>query len=246
MPAVLVHGVPDTPELWDPVRARLERTDVVTPNLPGFGVALPERFSPTKERYVAWLVDELEAIGGPIDLVGHDWGSILVQRAAAVRPDLIRTLAFGAGPIDDEYEWHDMAKIWQTPGAGEEMVDAFAAMSVEERRRGSRGASGLRDLAEIEAPHIDETMGRCILGLYRSAVDVGAEWQPDVEAMPKLPALVLWGRDDPFVTPRFGERAAARLDATLEMLPCGHWWPWERPDETAAALERLWSSAPGS
>lgn len=246
MPAVLVHGVPDTPELWGPVRARLARTDVVTPNLPGFGVPLPEGFSPTKEAYVAWLVDQLESIGeGPVDLVGHDWGSILVQRAASVRPDLVRTLAFGAGPIDAEYEWHDMAKLWQTPGAGEEMVGAFAAMSVEERIEGLAGASGLRDLAEVEAPYVDDTMGECILGLYRSAVDVGAEWQPDVEAMPPLPALVLWGRDDPFVTPRFGERAAARVHATLEMLPCGHWWPWEQADATAAALERLWSGAGG-
>jgi pimeloyl-ACP methyl ester carboxylesterase len=37
MPAVFVHGVPDTTRLWDAVRARLERTDVVTPALPGFG-----------------------------------------------------------------------------------------------------------------------------------------------------------------------------------------------------------------
>jgi pimeloyl-ACP methyl ester carboxylesterase len=241
MPAVLVHGVPDTPALWDPVRARLSRRDVVTPNLPGFGVALPDGFSPTKEGYVAWLVDEIDALGEPVDLVGHDWGSILVQRVASVRPDLVRTLAFGAGPIDAEYEWHEMATLWQTPGVGEEMIDAFAAMTVEERVEGLAAAGGPRDLAEAQAPHIDPTMGRCILALYRSAVDVGAEWQPGVDAMPRMPALVLWGRDDPFVTPRFGERAAARLDATLEMLPCGHWWPWERPDETAAALERLWS-----
>ena len=78
MPAVLVHGVPDTPELWGPLRARLERTDVITPQLPGFGISLPEGFAPSKEAYVAWLVGELEAVGAPVDLVGHDWGSLLV------------------------------------------------------------------------------------------------------------------------------------------------------------------------
>jgi pimeloyl-ACP methyl ester carboxylesterase len=37
MPAVLVHGVPDTTQRWDGVRSRLTRTDVVTPALPGPG-----------------------------------------------------------------------------------------------------------------------------------------------------------------------------------------------------------------
>jgi len=242
MPAVLVHGVPDTPELWEPVRARLGRDDVVTPGLPGFGGPLPDGFSVTKEGYADWLVTQLEAIGEPVDLVGHDWGSLIVQRVASTRPDLVRTLACGAGTVDVEYQWHEMAQIWQTPDAGEAMVDAFASMTIPERIEGLAAAGSPRALATIEAPHIDPTMGRCILGLYRSAVDIGNEWQPAVDAMSHLPALVLWGHDDPFVEPRFGERLATRLDARLEMLPCGHWWPWERAAETAAALRQLWDS----
>lgn len=241
MPAVLVHGVPDTPELWGPVLELLDRTDVLTPQLPGFGIPLPEGFSPSKEAYVEWLVGELDAIGEPVDLVGHDWGSLIVQRVASTRPDLIRSLACGAGTVDVEYQWHDMAQLWQTPGAGEEMVEAFAAMTAEERAEGLAAAGSPADLAAIESRHIDPIMGRCILGLYRSAVDIGTEWQPAIDAMPARPALVLWGRDDPFVEPRFGERLATRLDARLEMLPCGHWWPWERAAETAAALQLLWS-----
>ena len=52
----------------------------------------------------------------PVDLVGHDWGSLLVQRVVSLRPDLIRTWACGNGPVDTEYVWHDMAQQWQTPG----------------------------------------------------------------------------------------------------------------------------------
>ena len=37
MPGVLVHGVPDTHRLWDKLRSRLSRRDVLTPSLPGFG-----------------------------------------------------------------------------------------------------------------------------------------------------------------------------------------------------------------
>ena len=53
--------------------------------------------------------------------------------------------------------------------------------------------------------------------------------------------MVIWGRDDPYVPLEFGERLAERMKAELVVLDCGHWWPFERPDETAEALLRLWS-----
>jgi pimeloyl-ACP methyl ester carboxylesterase len=242
MPAVLVHGVPDTYREWDRVRAHLSRDDVVTPNLPGFGSPRPDGFAATKEAYADWLIGELDAIGEPVDLVGHDWGSILVQRAASLRPELIRTLAFGSGPVDAEYVWHDMAQLWQTPGVGEEVMAAFDATALE---------PALAEMTDAEAAaatvqHVDETMKDCILALYRSAVTVGAEWQAGVEAVAgRFPALVLWGRDDDYVGPEMGERAAQRLGARLVMFDgSGHWWPLTRAAETAAALEELWSSAP--
>jgi pimeloyl-ACP methyl ester carboxylesterase len=36
MPAVLVHGVPDTHRLWDRMRTHLKRRDVIAVSLPGF------------------------------------------------------------------------------------------------------------------------------------------------------------------------------------------------------------------
>ena len=50
MPAVLVHGVPDTTQLWDGVRAHLSRTDIVTPALPGFAHAGARRASTRRKR----------------------------------------------------------------------------------------------------------------------------------------------------------------------------------------------------
>src|SRR5436853_7218787 len=95
MPAYLVHGVPDSPALWEPIRRRLTRPDVVTPTLPGFGSPLPPGFAATCEAYVDWLIADIARLGTPVDLVGHDWGSILALRVASVRPDLVRTLAVG-------------------------------------------------------------------------------------------------------------------------------------------------------
>ena len=49
MPAIFVHGVPDTPRVWQKVISRLGQKDVTTLALPGFGVPPPEGFRPTKE-----------------------------------------------------------------------------------------------------------------------------------------------------------------------------------------------------
>src|SRR5256885_16186440 len=110
MPAVFVHGVPETPAVWDALRANLRRDDVVALQLPGFGCARPDGFGATKEEYVAWLVGELEALQGerPIDVVGHDWGGGLVLRLVSVRSDLVQswvTDAAGLGDVD--FEWHE-------------------------------------------------------------------------------------------------------------------------------------------
>jgi pimeloyl-ACP methyl ester carboxylesterase len=241
MPAVFVHGVPDTYRMWDRLRSHLKRTDVVAVALPGFGVPLPDGFAATKEAYVEWLIDEVERIGGPVDLVGHDWGSLLVQRLVSLRPDLIRTWACGDGPVDVEYVWHDLAQQWQTPGVGEQIMEALTPEAMVE---GLVTAGVPREYAVESTRHIDATMRDVILRLYRSAVNVGREWQPDVEKITR-PALVLWSKDDPYVAPVFAERLAARVGGELVLLErCGHWWPLERPADAAAALERFWGATP--
>ena len=62
MPAVFIHGVPDTARLWSDLLARLSRRDVVTLGLPGFQTPLPEHFDSSKESYVAWIIEQLERI----------------------------------------------------------------------------------------------------------------------------------------------------------------------------------------
>ncbi|MFB4262640.1 alpha/beta fold hydrolase [Nonomuraea sp. GTA35] len=122
MPAILIHGVPDTHRVWAGVRRHLERTDVEAWDLPGFGAPRPDGFGSTKEEYADWLIDRLEGVGEPVDLVGHDWGCILTARVASLRPDLVRTWAGGNGPISARYAWHPLARIWQDQVEGDRFM----------------------------------------------------------------------------------------------------------------------------
>jgi pimeloyl-ACP methyl ester carboxylesterase len=237
VPAVLVHGVPDTGDVWAPVVEQLTRDDVVVLRLPGFGEPVPAGFGCTKDEYAAWIVDRLRELAEPVDLVGHDWGALLTQYVGAGQPDLVRTWAAGDGPVDVEYVWHELAQMWQTPEVGEQVMQAMTVDAVD----GLRAAGHPEPAACLS--HVDDTMKDAILRLYRSAVTVGAEWQPTVEGN-RRPALVLWGTDDPYAPAEpFGRRLAARVGGELSLVEGGHWAIFEKPDVAAAALESFWAAS---
>jgi pimeloyl-ACP methyl ester carboxylesterase len=238
MPVVFVHGVPDTHRVWRPVLERINRTDAITLSLPGFGCDLPPGFGASKEEYVAWLIAALEALPGPVDLVAHDWGSLLVVRTAATRLDLIRSWVGGGAPVSGDYVWHQAARAWQTSQVGESMMAALD----ESTARRFLTEQGVPDMEAAEAArHIDPIMKDCILRLYRSAKNVFAEWEPELDGI-RAPGLVLWGENDPFAEPRFAERMGQQTRARrVVCFPgCGHWWQCQRPAETAAALLQHW------
>ena len=238
MPAVFVHGVPDTARVWHSVVSRLARRDIVTLSLPGFGCEAPDGFAATKEAYVDWLLASLEALPAPIDLVGHDWGALLAMRAVSLRPDLVRTWATGGAPLDPEYVWHEAARAWQTPAIGERVMEK----TTPDALRRALVAAGVPETDAAESSgHVDATMKRCILALYRSAVHAGSEWAADL-ARVTAPGLVLWGETDPYAATRFGRRLAERTRARFVELPCSHWWQLERPDDVARELHRLWTA----
>jgi pimeloyl-ACP methyl ester carboxylesterase len=241
MPAFLVHGNPDSSRLWRRVIDELGsyEGEIVAADLPGFANPAPAGFPATKEAYVEWIVAQLEGLGGGVDLVGHDWGSLLVQRVASIRPDLLASVACGGAAVDVDYPWHPLAQVWQTPGEGERYMAEELTPEF-----------GIEHLVENGVPREDAEQNiwltehgkDSILKIYRSAVEIGAEWQPDLERL-EVPAMVIWGRTDPYVPLEFGAALAQRMKGELVVLECGHWWPFERPAESAEALLGHWAAA---
>ncbi len=96
-PTVLfLHGWPDTGVLWHDVAALVRAAGFRTavPDLRGCGrSSKPEAVNDYAMHHlvgdVAALVDDL---GGPVTLVGHDWGSNLAWATAAFQPELVTKL----------------------------------------------------------------------------------------------------------------------------------------------------------
>jgi pimeloyl-ACP methyl ester carboxylesterase len=240
VPIVLVHGVPETVAIWDDIRPHLGSHAVVTLSPPGFGAPATESFGGTSDEYVSWLAAELEHIDGPIDLVGHDWGGGHVFRTVAARPELVRSWAIDiAGCFDPDYVWHENAQTWQTPGAGEALLARRRAMPPGDLAGGyvARGMSAQAASACVAA--MDETMGRCILALYRSAAQPKmAEWGAHVAGLRSRPGLVIIPTQDAYTGGEaLARRTAERANAQVAVLDgLGHWWMCEDPRRGAAAI----------
>ena len=243
MTAVFVHGVPETPAVWGGLLAALGRPDAVALWLPGFDGVRPEGFGATMDEYVAWLVAQLERLDGPVDLVGHDWGGGFVVRVVSTRPELVRSwVTDAAGVGDPGFEWHDFARIWQTPQAGEDFWDQQLAAPAQERAGVFRAFGVPAEPALDLASQLSLTMADCILDLYRSAVDVGKQWGPDFAAIP-APGLVMIPGEDPFLSAASAARAAGRAGAeTVALDGLGHWWMLQDPARTAAVLREFWAT----
>lgn len=240
MTRVLVHGVPETASIWDGVRAELADLEPVCLSPPGFGVPVPDGFGATSDDYRDWLIAEIEALAGPVDAVGHDWGGGHVARAVAARPDLFRSWCIDiAGCFHPDYVWHDLAQVWQTPGAGEEFVGALDAAAPDDRVAALVGAGMTPAGARACVEEADPAQGACILALYRSAVQPAMQqWGAEFVAADVPPGLVINAPEDTFtaggdLTVGAAERIGAQV-ATLDGQ--GHWWMLHDPATGAAAI----------
>jgi pimeloyl-ACP methyl ester carboxylesterase len=250
VPVVLVHGNPETAVVWDLLVARLIESGHDEPlrlSPPGFGAPLPDEFGATALEYRAWLIAQLEAVGEPVDLVGHDLGSGHAIGVAISRPDLLRSWCVdGLGVYDPDYEWHELAQIWQMPGAGEEWIAARLQQSNEQRVEFLHENGMDASIAVQVAQGFDEVMGACILNLYRSRLPTdNAAVSAQLPAAAARPGLAMVASADTLVgTTEQRRRSAARAGAVVAELPgLRHWWMTEADGHPGAkALSRFWSS----
>jgi pimeloyl-ACP methyl ester carboxylesterase len=241
---VFLHGVPETSALWDKVRAEFDQESVALA-LPGFGCPRPDGFGATKDDFVDWLVAELKKFDEPVDLVGHDWGALLTYRIATTRGDLLRSWSADIGVgVHPEAKWHRFARVWQTPGDGEAYFKALHESAIESVTEAFMGYHLEHDDALTVAKWSDDTMGTCILDLYRSAVpNVFHSWGSDFGPT-SAPGLVIFPELDPFDNESMSSEVARTFGArqvTLENV--GHWWALERPREAALIIKEFIRSA---
>lgn len=248
MPRIFVHGNPETAAIWGPLTEALAGhgiDDVITLSPPGFGAPVPAGFEATPAGYVAWLADELRAVDGPIDLVGHDWGAGHVFGLVATEPGLVRSYAADCGGLlHPDYEWHEAAQAWQTPDVGEEAVQGMLGVPTPDLAAVYEGLGMTPDIALSLAEAANDTMASCILTLYRGAKQPKlVELGETLAAMDLPPGMILDATEDAYVGSHLVPAVVESLGARQSKLEGqGHWWMVSDPAPAARALADFWSS----
>ena len=236
-PAVLLlHGFPDTQELWRHQVPALHAAGfrTIAPDLRGFGAS--DKTGPYGVgAHVADLVGLLDRLEVPVaHVVGHDWGAAIGWALAALAPDRVRSLAalsvghpaaFARGGLAQrEKSWYML--LFQFEGVAEQWLSADGFANLREW-------SGHPD-ADAVAARLDSPEAlTAALGIYRASLPPSSLVAPPPSLPPvTAPTLGVWSSGDRFLLegPMVASAEYVAGPWTYARVEdAGHWMQLDRP-----------------
>jgi pimeloyl-ACP methyl ester carboxylesterase len=272
-PALFVHGLGGSALNWTDLMGLLSGpaaangTDADVPpfacealDLPGFGFSPPPADGVySLDARVAAVIALLDKRGyGPVHLIGNSLGGAIATRAAARRPDLVKTLTLISPALPDlrPRPLPLRLAVVAVPGLGRWLLTKMQSIPPE-RRADTSIAELYVDPARLQperrAEAIAEVIRRDALGyavdaLHGSARSLlteyarpgpGSLWAD--AARVTAPTLLIHGSHDRLVNPAMSGRAARTFpDCRVIVLPrVGHVAMMELPDLTAAEVREF-------
>ncbi|MCX5387627.1 SDR family oxidoreductase [Streptomyces sp. NBC_00083] len=262
---VLVHGYPDSKEVWSEVARRLaEHFHVVLYDVRGHGrstAPAPLRGGFTLEKLTDDFLAVADAVspGRPVHLVGHDWGSVQGWEFATVERTEGRIASFTSmsGPSLDHFgHWIKQRMRRPGPRATAQLLGQGAKswyvymlhtpVLPELAWRGPLGKQWPKILQRVEKVAADGYPTGSLpqdaahgAWLYRDNVRTRLR-RPRPDAYAHVPVQLITPLDDAFLSPKLSaglEHWAPRL--VRRTLPAKHWVPRTRPDQLASWISEF-------
>ena len=268
---VLVHGYPDTKEVWSEVASRLaDRFHVVLYDVRGHGRSTapePLRGGFTLEKLTDDFLAVADAVSPdrPVHLVGHDWGSVQCWEFVTVERTVGRIASFTSmsGPSLDHFgHWINKRLTRPTPrrigqllGQGAKSWYVYllhTPVLPELAWRGPLGTRWPKILERVEkVPRGDyptsslPTDAANGAWLYRDNVRARLR-RPRPDAYAHAPVQLITPLGDAFLSEKlYDELELWAPGAVRHTLPAKHWIPRTRPDQLASWITEFVTTQEG-
>jgi pimeloyl-ACP methyl ester carboxylesterase len=224
-----LHSAPTSADDWVPF---LERSGGLAPDLLGFGRSSKAgNLEFSLPAYVRFLEDFLRVTETEeISLVGHGWGGAVALAFAMAHPLQARRLTLiDAIPLLPGFQWPRAVRRLRQPAVGELIMGSVGRRLLGRSLRAGTVKPDAWSEERLDAvwAQFDQGTQRAILRLHRSIDGPGLAAVGDGLVTLDIPSLVVWGEEDPWVSPGFGETYAHTLPAAQlhRVSGAGH-WPW--------------------
>lgn len=242
---VLLHGFPDRSTTWRKVAPLLHAQGLRTLALDQRGYSTGARPRRRRDYTLTALTDDVAALidlaGGPVHVVGHDWGAVVAWVLAMRRADLVRTLTtisvphptafLLGGPRQFLKSWYILS--FQLP----RLPELFASRPgwPFERRLSAMGMT--RDeIKRFRAEIVEDGALPGGLAWYR-AVPFGD--RDLLRARVSVPTTFVWSDGDAAVSRLGAEKSGRYVDAPYRFVVVegvSHWIPTQAPQACADAI----------
>ncbi|MFD0373400.1 alpha/beta fold hydrolase [Streptomyces sp. NPDC059071] len=247
---LLVHGFPDSHDLWrhqiPALNAAGYRT--VAPTLRGFGGSDrpeggPEAYHPAKHvGDMVQLLDRLEI--DRVHLVGHDWGSGIVQGFTQALPDRVRSLSILSvghiGAVRDA-GWEQKQRSWymllfQLPEVAENWLSHDDHANLHEM------LAEHPDREAVLKPLKEPGGLTAALNIYRSGLPAEVQFAPVLPVSPlpaQVPVMGVWSTGDRFLTEQSMADTGRHVAGSWRyerVEDAGHWLQLDRPEKVNELL----------
>jgi pimeloyl-ACP methyl ester carboxylesterase len=231
-PVVLVHGWPDSWVSFRPVMEALpDAIHAIAVSLPGFGGSDALRGHASPDQLAEAVIAAIEQLQiSPAVLVGHSLGTLVSQRVAAVRPDLVRGVVLIGGFSTLSTDVAD--EIW---GVVSQLVDPIDEAFVREFQSSTLAVPVSEAFFETL---VAESL-RAPAAVWRSTfAGIRATNYREQLARVAAPTLIIWGDQDALIPRAEQEVLVGTIPhARLEVYEAaGHSPNWEQPGRIGADI----------
>lgn len=256
---VLMHGFPDNLHIWDDLVPQLTANGrrVVTFDFLGFGASdKPAGAVYSFRQQLGDLEAVVESLGlGKIIPVAHDSSGMASLNYALAHPAAVESVIMlnSAYSEDSTTVWPEMITLFAT--ASMQSLALAIAQSAEQFGWLLKWQQQkfVDPMPEAQKPHFSAFIGQLISdnfivqpGAGPAFVQLAAEFFDEharnAQHLPALKALdipvkLIWGRHDPYITVAVAERRQTQLkNASLTIIPAGHWLQADEPALVAKAM----------